>query len=886
MSSAFLWAAGLPLLFVLSLVVLATIRFGSRTGFNRKNELTETSSLLDNNSHATCSSISSSTSANNLNLPETLACPKLQLRFLIWANVFLSLAALVTDIYTRIDTQSLISSFLNSSFWIAYAIFLNLHSLSPLLKAYFIDFNRGCWISALLLDTFLSLYLASHPSKKIMFHVTIVGLQWILSLCIGMYDLYMNFFSGNFRSSLTPETQCTCFIFSASSLERYFNSRREEEQVNQFNGIQNIGRKFRQIAPFLWPETSLWLKFLLVFSLILMVLGRLVNWLVPQQYAALVVALGGDNLSPPDAVPYLEIGMFIFLRFLQGSIGLISNLQNFSWIPVGQFTTRELSIEMLKHLHSLSIRFHLNRKTGEILRVQDRGVASIVSVLTALLFNIIPTIADILIAGITLWIKIDRYIGMVVLLSTAGYIYCTVKLTDWRTRYRRECNKLDNQMEARAVDSLLNFETVKYFGAEDFEVQQYSQTVDLYQGADLQSKVASSILNTMQNVIIQLGLLACCTLAAQKVVNGHLSVSRFVEVVTYVNQLFAPLNWFGGYYRTIQKNFVDMENMLELFKAPLEICDSPDARPTRITHGEVEFDNVSFAYDPRAPILKGISFRVPAGSTVALVGPSGGGKSTILRLLFRFYDVNAGRILVDGHDIRDLRQKDLRRAIGVVPQDTVLFNEDVRYNICYGKVDATDAEIFHAAQAAQIHDRINSFPEGYKTRVGERGLRLSGGEKQRVAIARTFLKDPPIVLLDEATSALDTNTERQIQAALGSMTKNRTTLIIAHRLSTVVEADLILVLRNGEVVERGSHNTLMANPNSVYYDMWQKQLKEQPDDQKQSQKIQNNFCWMNNEISRDTDSDMDDKPNKSRYLLSSSCPSKYSSRPNPYQEAP
>ncbi|KAI9291730.1 P-loop containing nucleoside triphosphate hydrolase protein [Neoconidiobolus thromboides FSU 785] len=536
--------------------------------------------------------------------------------------------------------------------------------------------------------------------------------------------------------------------------------------------------------------------------------GRLVNFLMPRQYSLVIKALSSEDKPLTENIPYMEIGIFVLLRSLQGSIGLLNNVQTFVWIPVSQYTTRELSVSMLQHLHNLSIRFHLNRKTGEILRVQDRGVASVVSVLNAVLFNIIPTLIDIGVAIIVFVTKFDIYIGGVVFLTT-------IKLTDWRTKYRRRCNKLDNEMEARAVDSLLNFETIKYFGNEEFEVNQYAKSIDKYQNADLETKVVSSILNTLQNIIIQIGLLVGCLIGAYRIINKQINLNEFIWIIAYIDQLYGPLNWFGGYYRTIQKNFIDMENMLDLFKVPIEINDNLNVKEFNIIKGEIEFKNVSFHYDSRLSILKNISFKVPSGSTVALVGPSGGGKSTILRLLFRFYDINSGQILIDNKDIRDMKQKDLRKSIGVVPQDSVLFNEDLYYNILYGKINSTKQEIEIAAKAAQIHERILSFPDQYHTKVGERGLRLSGGEKQRIAIARTFLRDPKIVLLDEATSALDTTTERQIQSSLKSITKGRTTLIIAHRLSTIIEADIILVLNQGEIIERGSHNELMNNPNGI-----------------------------------------------------------------------
>ncbi|GES92098.1 ATP-binding cassette sub-family B member 6, mitochondrial [Rhizophagus clarus] len=379
-------------------------------------------------------------------------------------------------------------------------------------------------------------------------------------------------------------------------------------------------------------------------------------------------------------------------------------------------------------------------------------------------------------------------------------------------------------MESKAVDSLLNYENVKLYAAESFEVKQYSDAIKSYQLADKKSNLTLYILNTTQNVVIQLGLLAGCLLCASRIRRGEMSVGDFVMYLTYIIQLYGPLNWFGNYYRVIQKNFVDMEKMLDLLQELPEVKDLPHAESLTVQKGEVIFDNVSFHYDPRVPTLKNISFTIPSGSTVALVGPSGGGKSTIFRLLFRFYDVQNGRILVDGQDIRHVRQRDLRSCIGIVPQDTVLFNDTIRYNIRYGKIGATDKEVEEAAEAAQIHDKILGFPDGYDTKVGERGLRLSGGEKQRVAIARTLLKNPQIVLLDEATSALDTHTERHIQKSLRRMTANRTTLIIAHRLSTIVHADQILVLQGGEIVERGSHLELMQME-GVYHKLWNKQLK-------------------------------------------------------------
>ncbi|KAJ1731165.1 ATP-binding cassette-type vacuolar membrane transporter Hmt1 [Coemansia biformis] len=592
--------------------------------------------------------------------------------------------------------------------------------------------------------------------------------------------------------------------------------------------IMGLRKRLGILAPFLWPSGDTMMQARIVCCLLILVAGRIVNVLVPLQFKTVV-----DGLSPRDgSAPRFEwanVLLYAVLQSLQGSVGILSTLQAFVWIPVGQATTKRISIAMFDHLHQLSLRFHVGRKTGEILRVQDRGVTSVVALLRSVIFNVIPTLADIVLACYFFSVMFDLYFGTIVFTTMASYLAVTILLAGWRTRYRRRSNYLDNEMEARAVDSLLNFETVKYYNAERFESSEYTKAVDEFQVAEWVSNASMNLMNLGQNLIVQVGLLAGALLSAKRVYEGRMTVGDFTMLLSYIAQLYGPLNWFGTYYRVIQKNFIDMEKLLELFDEPVEVRDPVAPAQFNVPRGEVTFDNVSFSYD-KQPTLKNISFKVPAGSTVAIVGPSGSGKSTILRLLFRFYDVQSGRILIDGQDICDVRQTDLRQAIGIVPQDTVLFNDSVRYNIAYGRAGSSAGvpmqEVTAAADAAHVHDRIMGFAEQYETRVGERGQRLSGGEKQRVAIARTLLKDPRIVCLDEATSALDTATERHIQASLREMTQNRTTLIIAHRLSTVIHADQILIVKNGEIVERGTHAELIANTDSVYSDMWMKQLAD------------------------------------------------------------
>ncbi|XP_028176598.1 ATP-binding cassette sub-family B member 6, mitochondrial [Ostrinia furnacalis] len=589
--------------------------------------------------------------------------------------------------------------------------------------------------------------------------------------------------------------------------------------------FRNVFGKLRTLLPFLWPRKSACLQVYVFICILALLAGRVINLYVPI-YNKLIV----DSISlPPLAFRWDLVLVYVFFKFLQGGgtggMGFLNNMRSFLWIKVQQYTTRELQLELFKHLHELPLRWHLSRKTGEVLRVMDRGTDSIDNLLSYILFSITPTLVDIIIAVVYFVLQFNAWFGLIVFSTMVLYIIATIVVTEWRTKFQRRMNNADNEQKARSVDSLLNFETVKYYGAESYEVISYREAIVNYQKEEFKSLITLNMLNTMQNIIICGGLLAGSLLCVHMVVKtNELTVGDYVLFASYIVQLYVPLNWFGTYYRAIQKNFVDMENMFDLMRVDSDVRDAVGAPDLVVRRGAVEFKHVSFGYGPERLVLNNISFKVPPGSTVALVGPSGAGKSTVMRLLFRFYDVNEGAVLVDGQDVRTVTQASLRANIGVVPQDTVLFNNTVRYNIQYGRLDAPTADIISAAKNADIHDRILTFPDAYDTQVGERGLKLSGGEKQRIAIARTILKDPAIVLLDEATSALDTNTERNIQAALGRVCTNRTTIIIAHRLSTIIHADEILVLKEGEIIERGNHEALLAQ-GGFYASMWQQQLE-------------------------------------------------------------
>uniref|UniRef100_A0A1B0CZW1 ATP-binding cassette sub-family B member 6 n=1 Tax=Phlebotomus papatasi TaxID=29031 RepID=A0A1B0CZW1_PHLPP len=588
------------------------------------------------------------------------------------------------------------------------------------------------------------------------------------------------------------------------------------DDVNQ-STFRNAWSKIKTLAPFLWPKRDCFLQFRVIFCFLLLLGGRVINLYVPIYNKKIV-----DSLTEtPMKFRWDWILIYVLFKFLQGggtgTMGLLNNLRSFLWIRIQQYTTREIELELFRHLHNLSLRWHLSRKTGEVLRVMDRGTDSINNLLNYILFSIVPTIVDIIVAVVFFITAFNGWFGLIVFLTMILYIIATITVTEWRTKFQRLMNLADNAQKARSVDSLLNFETVKYYGAEQYEVDCYREAILKYQVEEWRSLVTFNILNTTQNIIVCAGLLAGSMLCAYMVAyEKGLSVGDYVLFASYIIQLYVPLNWFGTYYRAIQKNFVDMENMFDLMREDQEVIDAPGAGPMLIYNGGIDFSNVSFGYSPEKLVLDNVSFRVPPGKTMALVGPSGSGKSTIIRLLFRFYDVSSGAIVIDGQNIKTVKQASLRKAIGVVPQDTVLFNNTIRYNIQYGRVDASDIDVITAARSADIHERILTFPDQYDTQVGERGLRLSGGEKQRVAIARTILKSPSIVLLDEATSALDTKTERNIQSALRKVCANRTTIIVAHRLSTIIHADEIVVLKDGVIVERGCHEDLLLKDGKGY----------------------------------------------------------------------
>jgi len=579
-------------------------------------------------------------------------------------------------------------------------------------------------------------------------------------------------------------------------------------------------RALKGLGPYLWPRDSIELRVRVVLAMALLIAGKLVNITVPLFYKQAVDALSGAGTA--GAVIAVPVGLILAYGLARLTSQGFNELRNGVFAKVAQRAVRRIALSAFRHIHSLSLRFHLDRRTGGLARAVERGIAGIEFLLSFMLFNVIPTLFEILVVSAILWRLYNWQFAAVTLATIVTYIGFTFIITDWRVRFRREMNERNSEANTKSVDSLLNYETVKYFANEEHEAQRYDRALQAYERAAVKSETTLALLNVGQGGIIASGLIGIMLLAGQGVAAGAMTVGDFVLVNTYLIQLYMPLNFLGMVYRNIKQSLTDIEQMMGLLKIRPEIEDRPGAPALAVKRGMVAFRNVDFRYDPRREILRDVDFAVPPGARVAIVGPSGAGKSTIARLLFRFYDVSDGAIEIDGQDIRDVTQDSLRRAIGVVPQDTVLFNDTIYYNIAYGRPGAGRAEIEEAARLAHIHDFIAALPDGYQTMVGERGLKLSGGEKQRVAIARVILKAPKILVFDEATSALDTKTEREIQASLAEVAAGHTTLAIAHRLSTVVDADQILVIEAGRIVERGHHRELLAR-GGVYAEMWARQ---------------------------------------------------------------
>ncbi len=580
------------------------------------------------------------------------------------------------------------------------------------------------------------------------------------------------------------------------------------------------------LLPYLWPIGNPGARVRVVIAVVFMILSKVATVYVPIIYGRII-----DTMTPKDLIAFVvPVALILAYGAIRvGSAGF-GEIRDALFASVQQRAVRLLALRTFRHLHAVSLRFHLDRQTGGLSRVIDRGVLGMQSVLRLAVFNVVPTALELVMVTAIIWHMFDWRYAVVTCLAVVVYVAFTAVLAGRRGRYRRTMNDTDNDASTKSLDSLINYETVKYFGNEEHEAQRYDHALARYERAAVRVQVSLNALNLGQAAIIAVGLTLIMLLAASGMRDGSMTVGKFVVVNTYLMQLYQPLNFLGVVYMTIKQGLVDMEQMFALLRVSQEIKDKPGAKAltehlSEGSAGEVIFQDVHFGYQANRTILKGISFTVPAGGKLAIVGPTGAGKSTINRLLFRFYDVTAGRILIDGQDIRDVTQDSLRHTIGVVPQDTVLFNDTIRYNIGYGRPGASQDDIERAAKLAQVHDFVLKLPDGYDTRVGERGLKLSGGEKQRVAIARTILKDPRILILDEATSALDTRTEQDIQTALNAVSNRRTTLVIAHRLSTVVDADEIIVLQDGLVAERGRHAALLAR-DGLYARMWAMQAAE------------------------------------------------------------
>ncbi|WP_299502651.1 ABC transporter ATP-binding protein/permease [uncultured Roseobacter sp.] len=582
-------------------------------------------------------------------------------------------------------------------------------------------------------------------------------------------------------------------------------------------------RTIRKVAPYLWPADPAWVRHKVIGAMALLIFSKMISVATPFFYKGAVDALAEEG------VPMLALGA-IGLTVAYGMARLMTvgfqQLRDAVFARVGQRALRMLALETFEHIHRLSMRYHITRKTGGLSRIIERGVKGVDFLLRFLLFSIGPLMLELVMVGIILAVVFDFYYLLVVAGTIALYVWFTFAVTEWRVKLRREMNDQDTDANQKAIDSLLNYETVKYFGAESREARRYDAAMEGYEAAAIKTSYSLAFLNFGQSLLITAGLIGVMIMAAIGVQNGNLTVGDFVMVNAYMVQITVPLNFLGTVYREIRQALVDMGEMFDLLEQPAEVVDKPDAKTLNVTGGRVELDQVRFGYDAERAILKGVSIAAEPGEMVAIVGSTGSGKSTIGRLLFRFYDVGDGALRIDGQDVRDVTQDSLHAAIGVVPQDTVLFNDTIRYNIAYGRDGATQEEIEAAAQAAQIHDFIVQLPDGYDTAVGERGLKLSGGEKQRVGIARTLLKDPPILLLDEATSALDSETEQEIKEALMQAGRGRTVLTIAHRLSTIAEADRIIVLEQGEVVEQGTHDDLLAQEGR-YAQLWHRQQSDE-----------------------------------------------------------